>query len=301
MTTWRLWHALTHPPFNHPLFWRTVMTKEPEAAAPRRWPSGQVTLALLMLFICSSAMFPRQITALALVFFAIVPFVLLTFTFNGLIYGLVWGVRISTTIAKAYESTLFDVLSLSPHGALGATWAMGTGCLYRNREFGDLNFPETWTIRLFIVIFVSMAMGTFSGARRANELALPVMVYALVLIATFYIDDIQSIVLGSLMGMLTPFYAHNRTDARLWTMGLYLLIQVTTYLSAIIGGFVLLPAFYEYIGLNSILGEITFPLLAFVVFCGVRELAISILWRNLTERLNADPGELNLTISRRVS
>ncbi len=300
MTTWRLWRALTHPPFTHPLFWRTVLTKEPEVA-PRRWSGGQVALAVLMLFICSSAFFPRQITALAVAFFAIVPFVLLTFTFNGLIYGLVWGVRISSTIARASESTIFDVLSLSPPGALGAAWAMGTGCLYRNREFGDLNFPETWTIRLFIIIFVSMAMGTFSGARRANELALPVMVYALVLIATFYLDDIQSIVLGSLMGMLTPFYARNRLDARLWTMGLYLLIQVATYLSAIIAGFVLLPALYEQIGVDSILGEITFPVLGFVVFCGVRELAISILWRNLIERLNADSSELNLALDGRVS
>jgi hypothetical protein len=276
------------------------MTKEPDAA-PRRWPSGQIALGFLMLFICSSALFPRQITALALVFFIVVPCVLLLFTFNGLIYGLVWGVKISSTIARSYESSIFDVLSLSPHGALGATWAMGTGCLYRNREFGDLKFPETWTIRLFIIVFVSMAMGTFSGARRANELALPVMIYALVLIATFYLDDIQSIVLGSLMGMLTPAYARNRTDARLWTMGLYLLIQVATYLSALIVGFVVLPALYNQIGVDSIAGEITLPLVSFIVFCSVRELSISLIWRNLAERLNASPGELNLMAGGRVS
>ena len=190
---------------------------------------------------------------------------------------------------------------MSPPGALGATWAMGTGCLYRNREFGDLNFAETWTIRLFIVVFVSMAMGTFSGARRANELVLPVLVYALVLIASFYVDDIQSIVLGSLVGMLTPLYARSRADARLWTMGVYLLIQVTTYLSALIAGFAMLPALYAHLKIGGVSSEITLPLLSFVVFCSVRELIIRLLWHNLAERLNADPSELNLVSSGRVS
>src|SRR5262245_50453520 len=142
MTTWRLWRALTRPPFHHPLFWRTVMNKEPDTA-PRQRPSGQLALGFILLFICSSALFPRQITAVALLLFMLVPFLLLIFTFNGMIYGLIWSVKISTTIARTYESSIFEVLSMSPPGALGATWAMGTGCLYRNREFGDLNFAET--------------------------------------------------------------------------------------------------------------------------------------------------------------
>jgi|FLYN01.1.fsa_nt_gi hypothetical protein len=300
MTTWRLWRALTHPPYNHPLFWRTLLNKAPEAPV-RQWPSGQVALGFLLLFICSAALFPRQMTMIALAAFMVVPFLLLIFTFNGMIYGLVWGVKISTTIAKTYEASIFDVLSLSPSGALGALWAMGTGCLYRNREFGDLNFPETWTVRLFVVIFASMALGTLSGARRAHELALPVLVYALVLIAGFYVDDVQSIVLGSLVGMLTPLYAHNRVDARMWTMGLYLLIQVVTYLSALIAGFVILPAIYERLGIDRVSGHIALPLLAFAVFYGLRELAIALLWHNLTERLNADPSELNLMTGGRVS
>jgi hypothetical protein len=293
MTTWRLWRALTRPPYNHPLFWRTVTTREPDAPV-RRWPSGHLVLGIVVLFICSGAFFPRQITTIVLVAFMIVPILLLIFTFNGLIYGLIWGVKISSAIAKTYEASIFDVLSLSPGGALGATWAMGTGCLYRNREVGDLNFPETWTIRLFVVIFASMALGTLSGTRRANELVLPVLVYALVLIAGFYVDDIQSIVLGSLVGMLTPLYARNRLDARLWTMGLYLLIQVTTYVSVLLVGFVLLPALYDWMSISGIHSDIVLPLLGLAVFYGMRELGIALLWNNLTRRLNADPQELNL-------
>jgi hypothetical protein len=268
------------------------MTREPDAPV-RRWPIGQVVLGLLLLFICSGAFFPRQITTVVLAAFMIVPIFLLIFTFNGLIYGLIWGVKISTAIAKTYESSIFDVLSLSPAGALGATWALGTGCLYRNREFGDLNFPETWTIRLFVVIFASMALGTLSGARRANELMLPVLIYALVLIAAFYVDDIQSIVLGSLVGMLTPLYARNQLDARLWTTGLYLLIQVTTYLAVLLIGFVLIPALYEQMPTSGIHSYIALPVLGFAAFYGIREVGIALVWGNLTKRLNADPRELS--------
>jgi hypothetical protein len=272
------------------------MTREPETPA-RRWPTGQLVLGLLLLFICSGVFFPRQITLVVLAVFMIVPILLLIFTFNGLIYGLVWGVKISTAIAKTYEASIFDVLSLSPAGALGATWAMGTGCLYRNREFGDLNFPETWTIRLFVVIFASMALGTLSGARRANELVLPVLVYALVLIAAFYVDDIQSIVLGSLAGMLTPLYARNRVDARLWTMGLYLLVQVMTYLSVLLIGFVFLPAFSARVSTTGLHSDIALPLLGFTVFYGIREFGIALLWNHLARRLNADPREFRLDAS----
>jgi hypothetical protein len=174
---------------------------------------------------------------------------------------------------------------------------MGTGCLYRNRAFGDLGFPETWTIRLFVVIFASMALGTLSGARRANELVLPVLVYALVLIAAFYIDDIQSIVLGSLAGMLTPLYARNRVDARLWTMGLYLLVQVMTYVSVLLIGFVFIPTLSARIAITGIHSDIALPLLGFAVFYGVREFGIALLWNHLARRLNADPSELSLDAS----
>jgi hypothetical protein len=272
------------------------MTREPETPA-RRWPAGQLVLGVLLLFVCSGIVFPRQITTVVLAAFLIVPVLLLIFTFNGLIYGLIWGIKISSAIARTYEASIFDVLSLSPAGALGATWAMGTGCLYRNRAFGDLNFPETWTIRLFVVIFASMALGTISGVRRANELVLPVLIYALVLIAAFYIDDIQSIVLGSLVGMITPLYTRNRVDARLWTMGLYLLMQAMTYLSVLLVGFVFLPMLSARIAITGLHGDVVLPLLGFTVFYGIREVGIAVLWNHLARRLNADPRELGLDAS----
>ncbi len=300
MTTWRLWRALRHPPFNHPLFWRTVMTKETEAST-RHWPVGRVALGALLLFICSGAVFPRQLTTIALIAFMIVPGLMVSFTFNGLIYGLIWGVKISSTIARSYESSTFDLLALSPPGGLGAAWAMSTGCLYRNRMAGDLAFPETWTIRLFVVIFASMALATMSGAQYPGELVVPVLVYSLALIAAFYIDDMQSIIVGSLMGMLIPIYARNRVDARLWTAGIYLLVQVTTYVSSLLTLFVIIPALYQRLGVNGWHTQVSMPLVGIAVFYGIREIIIFVLWHNLTTRLNASPTELNLVTDGRVS
>jgi len=299
MMTLRLWHALRHPPFNHPLFWRTVMTRESEAAT-RHWPVGRAAMLALVLFLCSGVVFPRQLTTITLAAFMIVPCVMLSFTFNGVIYGLIWGVKISSTIARSYESSVFDLLATSPPGGLGAAWAMGTACLYRSRMPGDLSFPETWTIRLFVVIFASMALATTSGAQGPNELVLPVLVNALVLIAAFYTDDMQSIVVGSLVGMLIPMHARNRVDARLWTVGLYLLIQVTTYVSSLLAGFVIIPAVYRQFGVSGWHTEVTMPLAGLIVFYGIREIIISYLWHHLTARLNAIPKELNLITDSRV-
>jgi hypothetical protein len=301
MMTWRLWRALTHPPYRHPLFWRTVSTREPDAITWRPWVNARIVLAGLVLLVCGGMVFPRHINGIVMAGFLIIPFLLLIFTFNGLIYGLVWGVKISSSIAKSYEANTFDLLALAPTGALGATWAMGTGCLYRNRNLGDLNFPETWTIRLFVIIFTAMTLGSMSGPDRGSNLVMLVLVYVLVLMAGFYVDDIQSIILGSLVGMLTPIYARTRLDARLWTLGTYLLIQITTYVCSLLSGFVLLPTFYQQLEITGPYTRLSLPIMGLIVFFGIRELLITALWHDLARRLNADPKELNLLSGKQVS
>jgi hypothetical protein len=301
MMTWRLWRALTHPPYRNPLFWRSVSTRESETSRIRPWLNGRIVLAGLVLFVCGGMVFPRHINGIVMAGFLIIPFLLLIFTFNGLIYGLVWGVRISSSIAKSYEANTFDLLALAPTGALGATWAMGTGCLYRNRNLGDLNFPETWTIRLFVIIFTSMTLASLAGSGQGSNLVVLVLVYVLVLMAGFYVDDIQSIILGSLVGMLTPIYARTRLDARLWTLGMYLLVQIATYVSSLLAGFVLLPAFYEHLKITGPYTTLSLPIMGLIVFFGIREIFNTVLWYDLARRLNADPKELNLLSGKQVS
>src|SRR5262249_53321969 len=115
------------------------------------------------------------------------------------------------------------------------------------------------------------------------------LVHVATLICLIYIDHIQSIVLGSLIGMLIPSFAQRRIDAQLSTFGVYLLLQMLSYLAAWLIGLVILPAIYDEAA-NG-LAQICLAISQIVVFYSIREAIITILWHRLVERLNLTPTE----------
>jgi hypothetical protein len=102
-------------------------------------------------------------------------------------------------------------------------------------------------------------------------------------------------VLGSLVGLVIPTYAHNRLDASLWSFGVFLLLQISTYMLAWLIGFSLLPGAYDRLQINGWYANFSLPVLRVVVFFLVREGIIVALWRGLIARLNVSPGELDLS------
>src|SRR5262245_41194048 len=132
MMTWKIWRALHNPPALHPVFQRTVLLPPP--TLNRRsigWASLVVNLVL--------ALGQYSPTILLL----LMPFILI---FTGITYGIDCAVRVGSAIAKEHENSTFNLLSLSPGGALGASWAMCTSTLYRNRDFSRLHTIMRGTI-----------------------------------------------------------------------------------------------------------------------------------------------------------
>src|SRR5262245_6482978 len=123
---------------------------------------------------------------------------------NGGFQGGISAVRIGGLLANLRESGQYDLLCLLPPGAARITWELCTTCLHRTRTFSSLSSELIWVIRsIFILATVLIIARENRNPWQGPFLA--VTQVGLMYIA-FYIDDIQSLIVGSLTGMIAPTY-----------------------------------------------------------------------------------------------
>jgi hypothetical protein len=227
----------------------------------------------------------------------------------GVLYGIDCALRISTTIAKEHEDRTFDLLSLAPTGTWGTNWALATSSLYRNRDFDRLFSIVRAALATGLVLTCIVAMIAVMSLSPTRPTRLPqpdsmdmlIRVAAdflavLALIAAIYVEYVQSTILGSLVGLFVPTYARNRLDASLWSFGVFLLLQVSTYTLAWIIGFNLLPGVYERLHINGWYVSFTLPVLRVAAFFLLREVIILMIWRALVQRLNVPVSDVELVM-----
>jgi hypothetical protein len=300
MTTWKLWRKLKNPVFTHPLFRLTVHNK-PLARTSDRHLRAIGILLLGLFFVC--ALFPGVLGGMGFCSFIGVPFLFVLL--NGSFFGLTWSIAISRTVVREQELGTHDLLSVSPVGALGARWLIGTGCLYRNRALPQANgivrailiigFATLMVVALIMLLNIDPARSrSIANTERAQ--AMSMLIAATALIAALYIDHVQSVVLGSVIGMLAPSYANQRLDAIVWAAGLFLVLQVATYLIFWLAGMILLPVLLDKLQFTGIYAEISTSILRLAFFYFLRERLITLLWHLLVQELNADTLELDFVL-----
>jgi len=277
MTTWRLWQALKSPPANHPIFQRMV--------SPYYDDMSWVVVA-------QNVLIQGQIWFWSLIF-VLDTRALILMVFSGTIYGVIWSAIVSSTIAVEREYRMYDLLCLSPSGTLGISWAICTGCLHRNQTLTQVNSQEAWSIR--VILFIPLVISTNVLLGRAfSNLGAITLIWLGALLIVFYLDHVQSIIFGSLLGVLAPHFAPNRLDSRLWAIGTFLLVQSSTYLVLFMTSGLILPALYRAVGFTGWYADLSLPVASVAVFYSLREMALIRLWRMLTEQLNAAQTELDL-------
>jgi hypothetical protein len=210
--------------------------------------------------------------------------------FTSSFYVVAWVIAVSITIAREHERGTYDQLCLPPSGALGANWAICAASLHRNDALGWVNFLRkliTGTLLLIFLMILATSILTQHGPNPLQFLLLFLDITALA--AASYIDHVQSIVLGCLIGMLTPTYVPRRLDARVFGAGLFLTLQLTVYASTWVFGFLLPDLLFDLFGISGWLPSIALVVFRVALFYALREAVILRVWRVLTERLNADP------------
>src|SRR5262249_42462501 len=150
------------------------------------------------------------------------------------------------------ERGTHTLLSLTPIGGLGADWLISLGSLHRDEALERRSHRHR-TVLFVIWGFAALVfIGSFLDANSVHTPEVG-LIFAYIATASFasYLDYIQSVILGSLTGILAPAIAAARLDAQISATGSFLLIQSVTYALTGVLGFVLLPDFYKAINFTG--------------------------------------------------
>lgn len=302
MITWRLWRAFKNPPTANPVFKRTI---SPSYDDLTQWPPLLQDLLIQGQIWFWSLLFAIDMRALFLM------------VFSGTLYGAIWSISISSRIAAERDMGTYDLLCLAPLGTIGTIWAICTGCLHRHQAFSHVNSQEAWTVR--IILFIPLIISAHIVFRRATSTL--TIVWIIALIAVYYLDHVQSIIMGSLFGSLAPHYAPTRLDNRIWAFGGFISVQIVSYLLLTLS-IMLLLIFSQQLGimewsfnlptsweaplnkmphpLSRWHGDLLVPIISVMIFYAFREYILYRLWYALMSRLNAAPTEFDLMVGQAV-
>ena len=279
MLTWKLWHALRHPPYQNPIFRRIYATATP---ANRMRQLAMLLFGYLAFCLVFSSIWPYL--------FAAPSFTLaLVIGIANTIYGVAWTSGISAAIAKEHELKTYDLLALQPTGALGTDWALSTGTLHKSTLFRDL--PRL--IQVFAIAFMAALgiIGLFiiatDSSSEEGALLLVAAVQGIALAAAFYFDHIQSLVLANLVGMMTPLHSPDRLNARIWAVGGFLLLKLAIHMVTLATGFFILPNLISLVSSNRVFTGITLAVVQLLLFYHLHEAVIAFLWSRFTQTHSA--------------
>ncbi len=277
LTTWVLWYHLLHPA-PHPLFQRSL-----RAPLTRTTPSYMAWIVPLsgLAACCGIWTLPLRWRS------PIAGLFLVALFFFSSAYVLVWVIDISVTIARERERNTYDLLCLFPSGALGANWAICAASLHRNNALGWIDLLRKLIAGILLLIFLLILIATAlrQSAPQPYQQFWRLFLDIIVLSVVSYVDHVQAVVLGSLVGMLVPVYRRTLVSAFVWAVMVFLALQAATFMLTVFAAAVILP------GLPLDLSPLLVSLLVGYL---AREGFIVSLWRALAYQLNAHPAVFSL-------
>jgi hypothetical protein len=287
MITWKLSRALKKQSVNQRTFWPLL----PTPVDYTHW--GCLIVIFGAIFFFAGAQLNPNFLSVCLNGGALLVAGMMSVA-NGCIQGARTALRIGGLLARVRERGQYDLLCLLPAGAARINWTLSTAYLHRSQTFSILSSELIWVVRsIFILATVLIIARQSRNPWQGPFLAITQIA---LLYAAFYIDDIQSLIVGSLVGMIAPTAVRTPADARVYSLMGYLLIQLTTYLLVVLGAFVALPAVYRSLQFSGLLADILQFSLGLALLYGIREIIIRILWGRLMQRLDIYPADI-LTIS----
>lgn len=214
----------------------------------------------------------------------IVPMVM----FTSSIYGLGWAVGIGGLLAEERQRARYDLLCTLPGGPVAVNYGLCRAALHRSRALSRLSARDMWVGRTILIGVVGLFFINDSAIQNSATALLIVVLPGLILLSLVtHFDHVYSTVMSGLVGMLVPTYAANRGDAQLLAFLSFLLLQTVTYTATIMAVMLLFPLFF-----------IAAHLIGLLLYVGLREGSVHLLWHLLAKRLDADSKELDFRAMR---
>lgn len=296
LRTWRLWDVLLNPE-SHPVFRRVIQLHRIQDNESSFSALQQFLKIVLSFGIIYAVIYDVRL----LLFIVILPifFIMSIFAIPLLLplvigaYSTYLAMRISQIISREKAGHTYDLISMSPKGRLFANWHIASGVLYGNDAFEWLHMLVTATLKVLIVIIVSLFafMLVFYRSSLGFLLDVRTLIQSLAIIGIFYSGYLQSIVLAVLVGIHIPLFDISEREGWFFTMLTYLAFQIGTYLVAAL----LIVWLHPMLSGRSIwLDLLLFPIYFYIILMG-RGAVIEWLWLYLLKRLNASEDDLQVT------
>ena len=292
MLGWQLWRALNHPPRHHPLFQYTLTHAKKEE--PRVAPGF-----FMWIFMCST------MSLIWTVIFDWLPYIFITaIILLNTVYALRWALRISGTIVSEKESQRYDLLAALPIGMLGTSWAISTGCLHRRSSFRWLPYLMLMLAVMTTITMVIMGLLTTfvlstdlnTEALLANLNLLEIAILTVPFTFGFYIDQLYSILIATLIGMVATIDVQNSTDARLRAAIIFATIQLAIYALLFTVLVVGLPRVFVFFGFSSVTMLMAESIIGLLLFIVIREWLVRRMWHYITTSFSAEENEVKLVL-----
>ncbi len=264
---WQIWQAVKAPPDDdHPLYLL----------------GGRASLKLSNLQSC--------LLIFAALFF-IVPMLVLVSTVIGALAAAVSAAAVS----KERESNRFDLLATTPEGIFGTSWLLSLGAVHRRDAYQRLQSWYTWGFR---AVFIFISYLVFEVTLALNDgfdpwHSLVIILGASLILLGFYIDHIQALSVGVLVGLATPTFARDRIGAETGAVLFYLLVRVFTLLAAFAVMFGLLSPLFALLPQN-VVTQMWLQVAQFVGFVLVNEAVTRLCWYVVQSRIVGDDTTVDL-------
>lgn len=290
--SWSIWQALQGKPGIEPLIKKSIAVTEDDHSGIRvpAWLLGIRDFGFMMVFFFACVFqIPLLIGAMSVLFL------------GGTINGTIISMEIAAAVGRAREKSRYDLMSLIPKGGIGVLWSIGQRTLRHHKTVKTLKrgFEALTILVLFVIGFITVMLfvanllpqnGTFPELR-------PLVAVGIILIA-IRLDFMLSMQTGLVNGMLISTYIRGRSDGYLYGALVFITLQVGLYVLIFLVGIILPNMIYDQMMPDSQWTPVAVALTLLVVILLVRELALRIIWHQVSVRLNTDADELAL-LSRR--
>ncbi len=229
MLTWKLWRALSHPPFDNPLFNHFA-------------PINDNRPSVRGLFIAYLFMFSAMGFCWSLVYTWIVPLILPFAFMINFAYGIYHAQETAAYITQEKTAKRYDLLSILPYGSIGTCWLFCMKQLYKRGRYHIVQFMVRLVTAIFlssliIFLFVSLFLLNTKSAElsiaafSANTQVTYFTITGIIVSIGFYLDHVQTVIISSMVGVfIAASSPSNQMEARIRAIGVYLSLQVLTYI-----------------------------------------------------------------------
>ncbi|QPC84882.1 hypothetical protein G4Y79_11075 [Phototrophicus methaneseepsis] len=291
LMTWALWRHMWQPDFEHPMFRYYRQTRDSGRAYPGWLWAGGVGLLVIALF----ALVLNPSATLFLVMTLAVSAPLLLLAMNGLVFGGLFTLSVTSGLLSYNRLAASDLMQITPLGTLGFALFVASARLHRGKRLYTLNrFLRLCVgVGLLACALVALILGVtiFSTERfLADEWRwLMTLLPIACLFVVIYLDHVQSTVLAVLSGLIATRVIHDRMQARIAAMALFLNLYLLPGIAVVMIAVLLRFALAAYWHLTSV--QMLVAIGTMLELYLLREGLVAACWRFILVQHQVTPGE----------